>query len=163
MHEVAGISGLFFRATDPSMLDQWYKDHLEIDLVLTDYEQQPWSQESGPTVFALFPKDTDYFGDSDQAWMINFRVDNLDGIVEQLRSSNIEVAVDPERHPNGRCACLDDPDGNPIEVWGPAEYVPSIVDIGTLAASLPHASSGLCITSTRSEKNGMRPQVFHAE
>lgn len=121
MHKVAGIGGLFFRATDPSMLGQWYRDHLGIDLVPSDYEQQPWLQESGPTVFAPFPKDTDYFGDSNQAWMINFRVHDLDGIVEQLRSSNIDVTVDPERHPNGRFARLHDPEGNPIELWEPAE------------------------------------------
>lgn len=121
MQKVSGIGGFFFRATHPSELGQWYKDHLGIDLVPTDYEQRPWSQEAGPTVFAPFPNDTDYFGDSQKQWMINFRVADLDALVAQLRSSHIEVNVDPEIHPNGRFARLKDPEGNPIELWEPKE------------------------------------------
>lgn len=119
MQKVAGIGGLFFRAANPSNLSQWYKEHLGIDLVPTDYEQQPWLQRAGPTVFAPFPNDTDYFGDSHQMWMVNFRVDRLDEFVEQLRALKIKVVVDPETYPNGRFARLHDPEGNPIELWEP--------------------------------------------
>ena len=120
MHKVTGIGGIFFRAANPSDLGQWYRDHLGIDLVPTDYGQQPWSQDAGPTVFAPFPNDTDYFGDAQTTWMINFRVDNLDAFVEQLRASQIDVTIDPEQYPNGRFARLHDPEGNPIELWEPA-------------------------------------------
>ena len=119
MQKVSGIGGLFFRAMNPSKLGQWYKNNLGVDLVPTDYEQEPWSQEAGPTVFAPFPNDTDYFGDTQKSWMINFRVHNLDEFVKQLRVSQIEVAIDPEHHPNGRFARLQDPEGNPIELWEP--------------------------------------------
>ena len=119
MQKVLGIGGLFFRATNPSKLGQWYKDNLGVDPVPTTHEQQPWSQEAGPTVFAAFPHDTSYFGDSQKSWMVNFRVDDLDEFVKQLRSSQIEVTVDPEIHPNGKFARLHDPDGNPIELWEP--------------------------------------------
>lgn len=117
MESVTGIGGLFFRAKDPAALAQWYKDNLGIDLVPSDYDQKPWSQEAGPTAFAPFPVDTDYFGDPARQWMINFRVRNLDAMMKQLQAARIDVRVDPESYPNGRFARLHDPEGNPIELW----------------------------------------------
>jgi predicted enzyme related to lactoylglutathione lyase len=76
-------------------------------------------QESGPTVFAPFPKETDHFGDPARHWMINFRVRDLDAMVAQLRAAGVEVSVDAEVYPNGRFARLRDPEGNGIELWEP--------------------------------------------
>src|ERR1035438_3946485 len=70
MQCVTGIGGFIFRAKNPTALGQWYKDNLGIDLVPADYNQKPWSQEAGPTVFAPFPNDSDYFGHADRGWMI---------------------------------------------------------------------------------------------
>ncbi len=109
---VLGIGGLFFRSRDPKELAQWYQLHLGID-------HQVWQQAAGPTAFTPFAMDTDYFGSKQQAWMVNFRVRSLDAMVAQLRKSNIEVKVDPERYPYGRFARLHDPEGNPIELWEP--------------------------------------------
>jgi len=117
--KVTGIGGLFFRAENPAALAKWYEEHLGISLVPTSYEQQPWTQESGPTVFAPFNKDTRYFGESEKAWMVNFRVRRLDAMTAQLRAAGITVEVDPEEYPNGRFARLYDPEGNPIELWEP--------------------------------------------
>jgi glyoxylase I family protein len=117
---VLGIGGLFFRGRDPKTLAQWYQLHLGIDPVPTAYGQPVWQQAAGPTVFSPFAMDTDYFGSKQQAWMVNFRVRSLDAMVAQLRKSNIEVKVDPEKYPNGRFARLHDPEGNPIELWEPA-------------------------------------------
>ena len=119
MQHVTGIGGLFFRSHNPTALSKWYKDHLGVDLVPADYDQKPWLQEAGPTVFAPFPQDSDYFGNPDKNWMINFRVRDLDAMIEQLRAAKISVAVDIEVHPNGRFARLHDPEGNPIELWEP--------------------------------------------
>lgn len=119
MQNVSGIGGFFFRSKDPAALAQWYEKHLGINLVPQDYDQQPWSQEAGPTVFAPFPNDTEYFGDVEKQWMLNFRVRDLDALVDQLRDATIEVTVDPETYPNGRFARLRDPEGNPIELWEP--------------------------------------------
>ena len=117
LHNVAHGNGRQF--TPPGALANWYQEHLGVSLVPKDYEQQPWIQESGPTVFAPFQKETDYFGNSQKVWMVNFRVGNLDKIVAQLRASGIEVKVDPQLYPNGRFARLYDPEGNPIELWEP--------------------------------------------
>lgn len=119
MSHITGIGGLFFRAQDPAALAQWYLQHLGIPLLPSDYGQQPWTQEAGPTAFAPFPQDTDYFPPTKQ-WMMNFRVRDLDGLLAQLRAARIEVKADPESYPNGRFARIHDPEGNPIELWEPA-------------------------------------------
>ena len=119
MERVTGIGGLFLRSSDPHGMSSWYEKHLGVKMVPTSYEVSPWRQEAGPTVFAPFPSETEYFGKESQVWMINFRVSNLEAMVSQLRDSGIEVEVDAEKHPNGRFARLHDPEGNPIELWEP--------------------------------------------
>jgi predicted enzyme related to lactoylglutathione lyase len=121
MERVQGIGGLFFRSRDPAALAAWYETHLGVKRTPTSYEELPWFQDAGPTVFAPFSADTDYFGRPEQGWMVNFRVRDLDAMVRQLQAAGIEVKVDPETYPNGRFARLHDPEGNPIELWQPAE------------------------------------------
>ena len=65
--------------------------HLGVALTPSSYDEQPWRQEAGPTVFAPFPDTTDYFGARDRVWMVNFRVRDLAAIVPQLRASGIAV------------------------------------------------------------------------
>ncbi|MGD0587329.1 MAG: VOC family protein [Thermoplasmata archaeon] len=120
MEKVVGIGGLFFRARDPRALGQWYLAHLGVTLTPSNYEQSPWRQEAGPTVFNPFPQETDYFGEALRVWMVNFRVRDLDAMVTQLRGAGILVEIDPQVYPNGRFARLHDPEGNPIELWQPA-------------------------------------------
>ncbi len=120
MEKVIGIGGLFFRAHDPTAWGQWYQEHLGVSLTPTSYEDLPWRQEAGPTAFSPFPEATDYFGDSKQMWMVNFRVRDLDAMVAQLQAAGIGIDVDPQPYPNGRFARLLDPEGNPIELWQPA-------------------------------------------
>jgi predicted enzyme related to lactoylglutathione lyase len=121
MEKVTGIGGFFFRARDPGALGQWYRDHLGVTLVPSNYDDLPWQQEAGPTAFAPFPEATTYFGDAGKVWMINFRVHNLDAMVAQLRAADVAVEIDPQQYPNGRFARVYDPEGNPIELWEPAE------------------------------------------
>ena len=118
MVQALGIGGFFFRAKNPSLLAEWYERHFEITQ-MGGYGDPSWDQEAGETVFTPFDYDTKYFGRPEQAWMINFRVENIDDAVNELRSAGIEVEVDPETHPNGRFARLTDPEGNPVELWEP--------------------------------------------
>ncbi len=117
MERVTGIGGFFFRAQDPEALSIWYEQHLGIMRPPATYEEGSWWQDEGPTVFAPFPADTEYFKRPQQMWMINFRVRDLDVMVAQLRAVGIAVEVDPTEHPNGRFAHTQDPEGNPIELW----------------------------------------------
>jgi glyoxylase I family protein len=119
MEKVSGIGGVFFRSTSPGELADWYETNLGVKKTPESYDEKSWWQETGPTVFAPFDVDTDYFDPSKQ-WMINFRVTDLDVMVAQLRGAGITVDVTEETFPNGRFAHLDDPEGNRIELWEPA-------------------------------------------
>lgn len=121
MEKVTGIGGLFFRSREPETLARWYRDHLGISLIPTNYEEPGWEQQAGPTAFAPFPETTSYFGDSGKVWMVNFRVRNLEAMATQLSAAGIPVEIDPQVYPNGRFARLHDPEGNPIELWEPQE------------------------------------------
>ena len=118
---VTGIGGFFFRATDPKGLAEWYERHLGVTRTPQSYDAEPWRQEAGVTVFGPFAADTKYFGRPTQQWMINFRVRDLDAMVAQLKRASIAVEVDPATYPNGRFARLQDPEGNPIQLWQPKD------------------------------------------
>jgi predicted enzyme related to lactoylglutathione lyase len=113
---VSGIGGVFFRAQNPDALTQWYKDHFGV--TMQGYE--PWQQSAGPTVFMPFASNTDHWPDSKQ-WMINFRVEDLDALLAKLRAAGVAVRTDPawDSPETGRFARVDDPEGNPIELWEP--------------------------------------------
>ncbi len=115
---VTGIGGLFFRAKDPVALAAWYHDHLGIE----SGGESVWMQQAGPTVFAPFPKLSDYFPASRQ-WMLNLRVSDLDGLAASLQAAGIKVIRKPEWDMPGvgRFARIKDPEGNPIELWEPEE------------------------------------------
>ena len=117
MEKVTGIGGLFFRAHDPDALGHWYQQHLGIALTPTSYNDPVWVQEAGPTIFSPFPQTSNYFGDAQKSWMVNFRVRDLAKMAAQLQAAGIAVKIDPQSYPNGRFARLHDPEGNPIELW----------------------------------------------
>ena len=116
MEKVNGVGGVFFRSKDPKGLAKWYHDHLGVDA-----GNGPWNTEAGMTVFAPFKQDTDYFGRPEQQWMINFRVNDMDAMIAQLKAAGIEVETRAEWDSvdYGRFAHLKDPEGNPIELWQP--------------------------------------------
>jgi len=120
MERVTGIGGVFFRAHDPDTLQRWYADNLGVDAPPETYDNLSWRQQAGPTVFAAMHHTSEHFGSADHSWAINFRVDDLDAMVSQLRGAGITVKIDPERYPNGRFADLHDPEGNPVQLWQPA-------------------------------------------
>lgn len=113
---VTGIGGFFFRAQDPDGLRAWYVEHLGVGSV----PYGVWDTQGGPSVFAPFAADTDYFA-ADRRWMLNLRVDDLDGLCASLGAAGIEVVTKPEWNAPGvgRFARIHDPEGNPIELWEP--------------------------------------------
>ncbi len=117
--KVLGFGGFFFRADDPEGLAAWYESALGVTRTSADSDHEPWMADAGPLVFQPFDRTTDMFGEQKFSFMLNFRVADLDAIVEQLRGMGVAVAVDPETYPYGRFAELKDPEGNPIQLWQP--------------------------------------------
>jgi predicted enzyme related to lactoylglutathione lyase len=120
--KVSGFGGLFFRSRDPGALGKWYQEHFGINGPGSD---PLWHQEAGPTVFAPFDADTDYFGRREQAFMINFRVADLDGLLAELRAANVRMDEKIEEVSYGRFAWVYDPEGNKIELWQPLDDQPA--------------------------------------
>ncbi|MEL7199486.1 MAG: VOC family protein [Pseudomonadota bacterium] len=118
--KVLGIGGLFVRSKDPAALSTWYTRHFGINPTPTSYDDEPWVQEEGPTIFAPMPQDVQMIPEG-KSWMLNLRVADLDKMVAQLSADGVEVALDPETYPNGRFATLADPEGNAIQLWEPAQ------------------------------------------
>ena len=119
---VTGIGGIFFRVRDQARMAAWYQKHLGIcaeeghaDFV---WREQERPDETGRTVWAIFPADTEHFGPSRPAFMINYRVSNLEKMLAQLRREGITVEK-IEDYDYGRFAWITDPEGNRIEFWEP--------------------------------------------
>ena len=116
MERVLGIGGHFMRATDPAALSAWYRDRLGLDVDANGV----WRQEPGPTVFATFDAETDYFGSRTQQTMLNFRVRDPDAMLAQLRAAGADVAQETQDADGiGRFGWVTDPEGNRIEMWQP--------------------------------------------
>lgn len=122
---VIGLGGFFFRAQDPEALTAWYRETLGVGGGCGKDEQGQasdwfWYPEPGPVVFAPFKASTAYFA-PDKQMMLNFRVRDLDGLLEQLNALGIEITTKPEwdTPETGRFARIHDPEGNPIELWEP--------------------------------------------
>jgi predicted enzyme related to lactoylglutathione lyase len=115
MERVLGIGGVFFRSRDPVKLRKWYADHLGIP----DESFGHMFLADGPTVWSPFAMDTEYFGGSGQTFMINYRVKNLDSILEQLRKADVTVDHRIEDTEYGRFGWGTDPEGNRFELWEP--------------------------------------------
>lgn len=117
---VTGIGGIFFRAKDPAKLNEWYTKYFGVNNMNVSYE--PWLQREGPTVFALFPTETDYFGSQTQQFMLNFRTDDLDTLISWLRTDGVKIVKDIEAQGEvGRFASIEDPEGNLVELWEPQQ------------------------------------------
>ncbi|RZJ82515.1 MAG: VOC family protein [Chryseobacterium sp.] len=116
---VTGIGGFFFKATDPAALMDWYGKHLGLDT--TPYGCTfHWKDSDGrdaSTQWSVFKNDTKYLEPSAKEFMQNFRVENLDRLVAQLRSEGVTFVGEPEAHDYGKFAWIMDPEGNKIELW----------------------------------------------
>jgi len=124
MARVTGIGGVFFKTkADHKALASWYQEHLGI--VLEDFGgavlnwQLDTSEDKGLTVWHVADRDSDWFSPSESTFMINYRVDDLEAMVEQLTAASIDILKGPEYHENGAFAWLLDPEGNKIELWEP--------------------------------------------
>ncbi len=130
MAKVTGIGGVFFKSCgDRAALAAWYAQHL--GLVLEDFGgavlrwPDDGASDGGLTVWALAEPESTWFSPSESPFMINYRVDDLDGLLANLRAADVTIVAGPEHHENGSFAWILDPDGNKLELWQPKAWVPS--------------------------------------
>lgn len=126
---VHGIGGVFFKSRDPKALAQWYREHLDFDIADWGGTYFPWRRADdggeGGTVWSPFPADTQYFVPGDKPWMINLRVDDLDGVLEALRVEGCRVLDRREDGELGRFGYVLDPEDTLIELWQPPAAMPA--------------------------------------
>lgn len=123
MKKVTGIGGIFFKCKDPNKMNEWYKTHLGFDTTKygTTFE---WRQEEDPskkgaTQWSPFAETTKYFDPSTKDFMINYRVDNLEALVAQLKEEGVTVVDNIEDSEYGKFVHIVDLEGNKIELWEP--------------------------------------------
>ncbi len=125
MKKVTGIGGVFFKCKDPKAVNEWYKTHLgfETSAYGTSFE---WrladdSSKKGLTQWNPFPETTRYFDPSTKDFMINYRVENLEALVEALKKENVTILDKIESYDYGKFVHILDLEGNKIQLWEPAE------------------------------------------
>nr|MEE4269823.1 VOC family protein [Candidatus Krumholzibacteria bacterium] len=124
MRRVTGIGGVFFKAQDPPALGRWYQEHLGIDIqdwggAAFRWQTPEHPEPHGCTVWSPFPADTEYFQPSTAAFMINFRVENLEALLKVLREEGCQVEDKTEDSELGKFGWVMDPEGNKVELWEP--------------------------------------------
>jgi catechol 2,3-dioxygenase-like lactoylglutathione lyase family enzyme len=124
MAKITGIGGVFFKSTgDAAALAAWYQQHLGLQLEPFGGAILRWpddgAEDLGLTVWSVAKRDSTWFSPSAAPFMINYRVDNLGELLEQLRADGVEIVGGPESHENGKFAWIMDPDGNKVELWEP--------------------------------------------
>jgi predicted enzyme related to lactoylglutathione lyase len=118
---VTGIGGIFFKSKDPDAVKDWYRDHLGLN---TDQWGSTfwWKNKEGEdcsTQWSPFKEDTDYFEPSKKEFMMNFRVENLDELLETLKAEGVQVLGRTESLKEGKFGWIVDLEGNKIELWEP--------------------------------------------
>lgn len=124
MKKVTGIGGIFFKCKDPNAMNEWYKTHLGFNSTQygTSFE---WLESDDPakkgiTQWTPFKESTQYFAPSEKEFMINYRVHNLEALVEELKKENVTVLDDIATYEYGKFVHILDMEGNKIELWEPA-------------------------------------------
>lgn len=122
MGKVIGIGGIFLKFENPSKMNSWYAEVL--GLTTNDYGvlfQFNHQLQPGYLQLGTFPKDSEYFGASSQQAMINFRVDNMQTMIETLKKHHVIILDEMETYEYGKFLHISDPEGNRIELWEPID------------------------------------------
>jgi predicted enzyme related to lactoylglutathione lyase len=134
--KVTGIGGVFFKCKDPKKLKAWYAEHLGIvsDQYGTNFE---WRKADDPakkgyTVWSPFIETTKYFEPSEKEFMINYRVENLEALVEELKKEGVTILDKIETYEYGKFVHIMDIEGNNVELWEPdAAVFEKVVNVET--------------------------------
>lgn len=125
--KVTGLGGVFFKANEPNSLKSWYEQNLGLpcdqygSLFTWRHKEDP--DKLGYTQFSVFDKDTEYLNPGKKEFMINFRVENLEALIGQLKEDGMQVIGEIETYDYGKFGWVMDPEGNKIELWEPVDEI----------------------------------------
>lgn len=125
MKRVTGIGGIFFKSKDPQKITEWYQKHLGLNTnpygaTFEWYESQD-NARKGQTQWTPFPETTTYFEPSRQDFMINYRVENLEALVEELKKEGVTIVDEIEKYDYGKFVHILDGEGNKVQLWEAAD------------------------------------------
>lgn len=123
MKRVTGIGGIFFKCKNPDQVKSWYQTHLGLDTdeygTLFEWKQADDPSQKGFTQWSPFTNDTKYFDPSSKEFMINYRVENLELLVQELIKEGVTILDEIDNNEFGKFIHILDPEGNKIELWEP--------------------------------------------
>jgi predicted enzyme related to lactoylglutathione lyase len=123
MKKVTGIGGIFFKSKDPNKLREWYSQKLGFEAnpygTIFQWKKSDDTEQTGCTVWNLFPENTTYFAPSTKEFMVNYIVENLEELVAQLKQDGVTIIDEIAASEYGKFVHILDPEGNSIELWEP--------------------------------------------
>ncbi len=123
MKRVTSIGGIFFKCQDPGKMREWYKTHLGLNTneygTVFEWRQATDSTKKGFSQWSPFKETTKYFEPSTKDFMINYRVENLEALVEELKKEGVTITDTIESYDYGKFVHIMDIEGNKIELWEP--------------------------------------------
>ena len=123
MKKVTGIGGIFFKCKDPQKVKEWYKTHLGLNTdqygATFKWREYSDSTKKGSTQWSPFKETTKYFEPSTKDFMINYRVDNLEALVSELKNEGVAIVDTIETYDYGKFVHIMDIEGNKVELWEP--------------------------------------------
>lgn len=121
--KATGIGGIFFKCKDPKNVRAWYQKHLGLNTnnygAVFEWRQGSDTSKKGFTQWSPFNEKTNYFAPSTKDFMINYRVENLDALLAQLRKDSVTIVDTVETASYGKFIHIMDIEGNKIELWEP--------------------------------------------
>lgn len=121
MKRVTGIGGIFFKCKDPKAVREWYQKHLGLNTneygAVFEWHQGADSTKKGFSQWSPFKESTKYFEPSDKQFMINYRVENLEALVDELKKEGVTVTDSIQTYDYGKFVHIMDVEGNKIELW----------------------------------------------
>ncbi|MCB0430929.1 MAG: VOC family protein [Flavobacteriales bacterium] len=125
--KATGIGGIFFKCENPDEMKKWYGDHLRLNVneygSLFEFRSARNPEKKEYLQWSPFKKDTTYFQPSEKEFMLNYRVENIEALVEELRQNGVTICDEIESYSYGKFVHILDPENNKIELWEPVDEV----------------------------------------
>ncbi len=125
MKKVTGLGGIFFKCNDPKGMNDWYANNLGLPKseygTTFEWLQADDPSKAGSTSWCTFPQDTKYFNPSEKPFMINYIVEDLVALLDELKKANVTIVDEIAEYDYGKFIHILDPEGNIIELWEPKD------------------------------------------